>query len=300
MKAPKRCVHMMWIPLLVLITLTGDTRVARAGDFVPCTDRRERALGCGQNLGVPKNLSVIKESIGATELEALENLAKAEWQADGVVCNRICRPFEDGGPTRCKQRLEIGAVLEFLEELRCEQARDVWGCSLPGVVQDGGTVYCAGCTGPPPVAEANIVAVHSDKCLDVRLASLDDGAAVQQFDCNEQRNQLWSLAFGVNGYATISAVHSRKCLGVRLASQERGADVEQFACRGHTSQEWSLWPLGGGDVFNLEAHHSAMCLDVRERSTENGARVQQWTGTGERNQQWRILWRKDPGPGGTK
>ena len=46
---------------------------------------------------------------------------------------------------------------------------------------------------PNPLADRYILAVHSGKCLDVAMASGDNGGNVHQYDCHGGSNQKWEF-----------------------------------------------------------------------------------------------------------
>ena len=87
-------------------------------------------------------------------------------------------------------------------------------------------------------------ALHSGKCLDVRQASLANGAPVQQWTCHSPEHQTWILEpdLTLEGEPSYSrqALHSGKCLDVRQASLANGAPVQQWTCHGPDHQRWLL------------------------------------------------------------
>ncbi|MFD0441476.1 RICIN domain-containing protein [Streptomyces indonesiensis] len=85
-----------------------------------------------------------------------------------------------------------------------------------------------------------IRAQHSNKCLDVKDASVAHGADVIQGDCWGGANQHWRLVNLGTGYYEIRAQHSNKCLDVKDASVAHGADVIQGDCWGGANQHWSF------------------------------------------------------------
>ena len=105
---------------------------------------------------------------------------------------------------------------------------------------------------PPPPSRYNIKPVHSGKCLDVVVASQDNGANVQQWDCGStgNPNQKWELVPDGPNYQ-IKAVHSGKCLDVAVASQANGGNVHQYDCHGGPNQAWEI-TTEDGTAFVLE------------------------------------------------
>jgi len=87
-----------------------------------------------------------------------------------------------------------------------------------------------------------IIARHSQKCLDVRLDGQDPkapGAIVQQYIPTGGKNQQWKLEPQNDGSYLIMAVHSEKYLTVRAGSIENGAAVIQD--HGHAGDSFRWW-----------------------------------------------------------
>ena len=135
-----------------------------------------------------------------------------------------------------------------------------------------------------------ITANHSDKCLEVLNASLDNGASVHLANCTTATHQLWRLKQVSNGYYRISADHSGKCLGVVNASLDDGASVQQASCSGQDNQLWKLEAVGN-NLFKISAKHSGKCLEA-VKSTDNAsvfaANVYQADFWSHDNQLWKL------------
>jgi len=138
-----------------------------------------------------------------------------------------------------------------------------------------------------------LVARHSNMCLDVHGASLADAAPVIQWPCNGGGNQRWRVESAGNGYVHLIATHSGKALDVFGASTADGAQAIQWPPHEGENQQWTLESVGGG-YYRLLARHSGKALDVFGASTEAGAAVIQWQPHGGDNQQW--LLRSASGP----
>ena len=132
-----------------------------------------------------------------------------------------------------------------------------------------------------------LVASHSQKCLDVPEWSLNDGIPVIQWTCNGGDNQTWSLEAASDGYSRLVARHSGKCLDVSGVSTEDRADIIQWQCHGGENQQWRVEAVTGGG-FQLVARHSGKCLDVRGESTSDGGSIIQWSCHGGANQTWLL------------
>lgn len=151
------------------------------------------------------------------------------------------------------------------------------------------TLTCAA-PDPPPAPTAGvyrIAARHSGKCIDVGGASLDDQAAVIQWDCHGGANQRWRLDPIGDGYYRITAGHSGKLLDVAGESVSDAAPITQHGAHGGVSQQWRLDPVGDG-YYRVTARHSGKALDVDRASPENGAALIQYASHAGGNQQWLL------------
>jgi uncharacterized protein (DUF1800 family) len=149
--------------------------------------------------------------------------------------------------------------------------------------------------GPDPDGSYELVARHSDKCLNVSGASTDDFAPVIQWTCAGGPNQRWTLRPATDGYYLVVAAHSGKALDVEGESLADGARVIQYTIHGGSNQQWMLQPVGDG-AYTLTARHSGKVLDVSGAATGDGAAVIQWALNGGSNQQWLLRSASDGAP----
>jgi hypothetical protein len=132
----------------------------------------------------------------------------------------------------------------------------------------------------PAVITYQFVAVNSAKCLDVVGGSLSDGARVQQWTCNGNLQQQWTLSnTGMLNKFYVKNVKSGKCLDVKSASVADGAVIQQFTCNSSLQQIWRFDLAPSGLYVRLRPMHSDKCLDVTggPGATGNGVLLQQWT-----------------------
>lgn len=121
----------------------------------------------------------------------------------------------------------------------------------------------------------NILASHSNKCVDVRGASTSNGAEIIQWSCNGGDNQSWILYPNGTGYYQIKSRISGKCIDVNGGSTADGANILQWDCHGGDNQLWGFVAYNG--KYKLVAKHSNKCLDVLDASTSDGAKLIQWS-----------------------
>ncbi len=157
---------------------------------------------------------------------------------------------------------------------------------------------------PPPSFAASSTnqitffkAQHSGKCLDVNNSSPDNGAKVQQWDCNNTNAQNWELFYVGSGprfrdqagnYYALRNVNSKKCLDIYGAATHNGARITQWECHWGGNQQWLLY-----DHFWTSSHkvtlynaYSNKCLDVLAYATNRGAEVVIYDCNGGTNQNW--------------
>ena len=70
-------------------------------------------------------------------------------------------------------------------------------------------------------------------------ASTADGAAVIQYTCHTNPNQVFTWRSTGDGYANLVNLNSNKCLNVVNGSTTAGAALEQRTCSTATSMQWS-------------------------------------------------------------
>jgi hypothetical protein len=101
--------------------------------------------------------------------------------------------------------------------------------------------------GPSEQSSFQIVAMHSNKCLDVTggTNATANGTRIQQWSClgTSQTNQIWRLIPVGNAFQVVAA-HSGKCLDVTggTGAIGNGINVQQWSClgSGQTNQLWEL------------------------------------------------------------
>jgi len=140
---------------------------------------------------------------------------------------------------------------------------------------------------PPPQLQGTfyITSVNSNLCLDVTGASSNAGTNVEQWYCNQQANQQWTIQPVSFDVYSIISVNSNLCLDVTGQSTNAGTNVEQWVCNGQTNQQWTITPTTN-NAYTIVSVNSGLCLDVTGQSTSAGTDVEQWYCNGQTNQQW--------------
>jgi hypothetical protein len=150
----------------------------------------------------------------------------------------------------------------------------------------GGPVAAPAPTGPVKIGdEVSLVSRFSNSCVDVAGASMDNGAKIQQYGCNNSDAQRFRVAQGQgNGYALVN-VKSGKCLDLAAVSQDDGAVIQQWDCGGGANQSFNVVPSAEGSS-TLRFNHSGKCMDVAGPSAADGTVIHQWACVGGTNQDW--------------
>jgi Ca2+-binding RTX toxin-like protein len=128
---------------------------------------------------------------------------------------------------------------------------------VPNATESGGSIAQIACTATPietyqvfslvPMGGGyHQVRINSTGgCLDVSWNSQDDGAYLQQWECEAEGwgNQLWKVVpvTGADPYVTLKAKHSGKCADVAWGSSAEEMFIQQWTCNSsYTHQHWTL------------------------------------------------------------
>ncbi|WP_412080442.1 RICIN domain-containing protein [Streptomyces sp. SCL15-6] len=136
-------------------------------------------------------------------------------------------------------------------------------------------------------ARYRLVNANSGHCLDVAGDSRAAGGNVQQWTCNGQGPQEWTLRARGAGYFTLTGRNSGHCVDVENGSTTPGTNVRQWYCNAQPAQDWRLENAGRG-YYRLVVKSGGQCLDVAQGSRSAGANVQQWTCNGLQPQLWQL------------
>ncbi|WP_051765987.1 RICIN domain-containing protein [Streptomyces sp. NRRL F-5135] len=123
------------------------------------------------------------------------------------------------------------------------------------------------------------------KCLDIRGASQNEGAVVQQFTCNSKDHQEFTQLAAAGGTFTLVARVGKKCVDVQDASTADGAGVRMHTCSGAASQRWTATPVATG-AYQIQNVHSGKCLQDAGMPSGSRREVRQATCDGAPAQVW--------------
>lgn len=209
-------------------------------------------------------LSALGSNGGTTATMAIGTLSPAYNKGTGVTSANffLCPSKDQRGTARADGKCDAGAY-EYVKPV------------VPVATLEG--VY-------------NLVSRNSNKCLDIKDVSLNNGALTQQWDCANSGNQRFrfeladSGAFGGRAY-TIKAEHTAKCLSVQNSGLANGVNIIQWDCFDTPNQKVILTPSTGGS-WTIRFLHSNKCMDVAGTSTANGQTVHQWDCSNNADQDW--------------
>jgi Ricin-type beta-trefoil lectin domain-like len=146
--------------------------------------------------------------------------------------------------------------------------------------------------------ESVTIVTPAGNCLDVKGASVANGAPVIVWQCNRQANQSWLVTsrktddYGQSWFE-IRNRHSDMCLDVQQKSTEPEAKLIQYQCNGGDNQ---LFLLSEDSTKGrvIRARHSGLCLDIYQELDQPGTQLQQFGCNGGPNQ--RFVLRSDASP----
>lgn len=131
----------------------------------------------------------------------------------------------------------------------------------------------------------------TDKCLDVADVSTSNNALVQQFTCNNQNNQRWTVHARAQPFFLI-VKQNLKCLDIAGGNPANNVAVQQYDCHSAENQQWFIQAAGvtqGVSYWSLVSPAGNRCLDVAGGSHDDHASVQQYDCNGGDNQHWAII-----------
>lgn len=130
-------------------------------------------------------------------------------------------------------------------------------------------------------------AQHSGKCLHQHGGNQNEGGAVTQWKCINQRNvQVEKLQAG-SGYFMLRFRHSGKCLTVLNEGRTNGTPIVQQTCNyeGPIGQTWKQLP-GQGAYVKIQST-TGLCLHQHGATFGDGDRITGWECVDQGNVRWK-------------
>jgi hypothetical protein len=134
-----------------------------------------------------------------------------------------------------------------------------------------------------------VIAKHSQKCMDIFGAETDNGVAVMHGQClssQTSQNQVFTSE-PMGDALRFRARHSGRCVDVSGVSTSDGAPIHQWDCGTGGNQLFRQEWWANTPYANYRAQHSGKCLDVTNGST-GWIQFQQWTCNGNEQQRFRL------------
>jgi Ricin-type beta-trefoil lectin domain-like len=140
--------------------------------------------------------------------------------------------------------------------------------------------------GLPAAAQTyTIVNRLSGLALDDTNRSMSSGNPMQQWACNGQPQQNWTVAAAPGGGGYLTLQNQLSGLYLTSPSNGNGVHVVQEAASGGANQNWTIAQTVEGYV-TIENEASQAVLDVINAGTTNGVQIQQWQADGGQQQSW--------------
>ena len=178
------------------------------------------------------------------------------WDRSDVSCFALGRPTGSASPLNWAEG----------QYLRLSQSIDAgYNLDTPSVVK-------AKYRGAGPIRG------NGGKCIDDAGGSINNGTAIQLWDCNGTSAQIWAWNSGDGTLRVLG-----KCMDVTGGGSANGTQVQLWDCNGTGAQQWR-WR----NQNRLVNPQSGRCLDVTGGSTADGARLQIWDCNGGAAQAWYL------------
>jgi hypothetical protein len=128
-------------------------------------------------------------------------------------------------------------------------------------------------------------------CVDVAGASLNNGANIQEWDCNGGVAQQFVAEAGPSPYFRFKNTNSGKCLNIYagaidaahpVSGNANGANIQQWTCGTGDNNYWALVSYNGGYQFKSKLATGdgvRRCMDVTGGATHtaNGTNIELWS-----------------------
>ncbi len=259
--------------------LNGLTRIALAALVVS-------VFGCGSSSPSGAGLASTRSGVTAGFVSIVsQNSGKCLGASGGLAVQQTCT----GALAQAWSLATVSGGYQIVSELDPTQCLNVPGdtttegvelavttCSTGAGTGDVWTTRTAG-------AYLNLVAADTQQCVDVAGWLTTDGAVIDQWPCNGQPNQGWTLqpvappadaaaeaaadaADAEAAPVSIVSQNSGKCLGAS------GGLAVQQTCTGAPGQGWSFAAVAGGYQI-ISALDPTQCLNVPGDSTTEGLQL---------------------------
>ena len=120
--------------------------------------------------------------------------------------------------------------------------------------------------------------LRDNYCMDVPVASKNNGVQLQAWTCHGGPNQLWKF----DDKRRLVNKNSGKCLDIANANTENGGIVQQWDCHDGPNQKWSLT-----EKQTLVPDHSkGRCIGISASGKTDGTKLVLWDCPPIDDQKW--------------
>jgi len=133
----------------------------------------------------------------------------------------------------------------------------------------------------------SIINCNSQKALDVKDASLESGAAIQQWEYDNTNWKHWKIRKTSDGNYTISSNNSHLTLGIKNKYYYRSQKVIQTEDNQSNYQKWKLESIDN-NTFKIISCANNRVLSIPNSSTQNGIEVKLLKYSNIDSQKWII------------
>lgn len=128
---------------------------------------------------------------------------------------------------------------------------------------------------------------NSNKFMDVSGGSLDNGAAIIQWNGSGANNQQFTFADAGDGAYKITSVSSGKTFDIGGASTSNVSKLTQWTSNNGFNQRYILLATDNG-YYKLKAAHSGRIIEVYGGSTTAGEALNQYDDNNQAHGQWKL------------
>ncbi|RYZ83542.1 MAG: hypothetical protein EOP04_19785 [Proteobacteria bacterium] len=169
-------------------------------------------------------------------------------------------------------------------------------CKVVDISSAARNAYDAGSTWIPPVLSStpvvdgkvySLVGGFSNKCLDVIGASTNNGAKLQQWDCNGSSGQKFRFKRVRDDLWAFASLSSNRCVSSESGKLDNRNPMLLWDCNYTPDQLVRFRSLGNGG-YKIVWASSDKCMDVQDTSADNGKAVFQYECTDVPDQNWYL------------
>jgi len=114
--------------------------------------------------------------------------------------------------------------------------------------------------------------LDSNKVINVKSGSVENGANVELYEKNNSKEQRWKITKNSDGYYTIQCLKSDKVLTVQDGKFENDANICQDELKNIDAQKWKIERMSNS-YYRISTKINNLYLSIDGGSTENGTNI---------------------------